>query len=749
MDKEINKEFALDESAQQLYQQLEGIDDTLRVDLSLKLESELMQFFQQEEKKRDNYRLLIAQAACLFVDILAETKAADFSKERNPKVRVFINALNKIAVLTGRDTKISCRFRGQQAIQETGTPPAASPEAYDYELSIGDVLLDHLVALKVEQRETVKGRGLSAKLLRAFTVMSGRRIFNFSIVVKGGEAAEDSGPYEKSLSSLVRFYDPKNNGDNFFVRDEYGLPNINLTLLAATNNVRPDSLQQLVGIIKPRLLGPDPAPELSFFTTVYDVILASKRYRQQLQRMAIEVNNVHQLMLNSRINPKRTAEGVQVARLVLSKFGSDPLKASELIASISEEGYRNVQSKVMGKRLSQASEFLELAGGSEHQAGLQKEALQNIEVGLQNIPDEVYDELSIEGDQVSSVDDQGRKTSWSLHQKVFKLVSYFKQRALTKKKVREINNQDVHFDAVDYSVIAKNCQVTAGQAEHLVELLKECFSQNGRFRRSSFEKNVPEFLRYEENVFEFLWYYMKELGLKEDRIAFLNSIQLLVGQLKKPEKALKIILGDIFSPTSAGRFSDRNGLILAILLLRSYNQEAKSNIELTPEEVLYVWEGLDKEMVGVAREFFRQNQEQVVLKVKRLTELLLQISVKKAHQEERMQMRFLISLMREVVVFCSLIGGRLSQSTVKGVVQEFGNPSSSFYRQADDKSQISQGLKLLQVAARGLKRFKDPHATGLLEDIAHREREFVELYDNATHRIIVKKIMERVGNKDG
>lgn len=749
MDKEESKEFALDESAQRLYQQLDGIDDTLRVDLSLKLESELMQFLKQEEKKRDTCRLLIAQAACLFVDILAESKPADFDKGRNPKVRVFLNVLKKIADLSGRDSKISCRLRGQQAVLEVGAPSSFSPEAYDYELSIGDVLLDYLVAQKVEQREAARGRGLSAKLLRAFTVMSETRIFNFSIVVKAGDAEENAGQYEKSLRSLVQFYNPQNNGDNFFVRDEYGLPNINLTLLAATNNVRPNSLQQLVTRIKPRLLGPDAAPELSFFTTVYDVILASKRYQKQLQKMAIEVNNVHQLMLNSRINPKRTVEGVQVARLVLSRYGSDPLKASELISSISEEGYRNIQSKVMGKRLSQASEFMEMAGGSEIREGLQNEALQNIEVGLQNIPDEVYDELSIEGDGVSSVDDQGRKTSWSLHQKVFQLVSYFKQRALTKKKVREINNQEVEFDLVDYSVIAKNCRVTEGEAAHLVELLKECFSKNGRFRRTSFEKNIPEFLRYEENVFEFLWYYMKELGLKEDRIAFLNSIQILAGQLKKPEKALSIILGDIFSPASAGRFSDRNGLILAIILLRSYNQEEKSNIELTPEEVLYVWEGLNKEMIGVGREFFQHNQEQVVLKVKRLTELLLQIPVKKAHQEERMQMRFLISLMREVVVFCSLIGGRLSQSTVKGVVREFGNPSSPFYRKVDDKAQIFQGLKLLQVAARGLKRFNDPHAASLLEDIAHREREFVELYDNPTHRVIVKKIMERVGNKDG
>lgn len=748
MTKKENQEFTLDQSAMEIYRQLDGIDDTLRVDLSLKLESELMQFLQQEEKKRDHRRLLIAQAACLFVDILAESSCADFEKGHNPKVKVLVNLLKRVAALVGRDCKISCRLRGQQSLGGTADPAGLSPEAHDYQLGLGDVLLDYLVALKVEERETAKGKGLPAKLLRAFTVMSGMRIFNFSIEIKTGEAAFPPGHYEKTLHALVRFYNSRDHGDHFLVRDEYGQPSINLTLMAATNQVRPDSLQELVERLKPLLLAAEPAPELRCLTTVYDVILASKKYRRQLKKMAIEVNNVQQLMLSSRINPQRTAEGVQVVRLVLSRYGSDPLKASELIASISQEGYRNIQSKVMGKRLSQASEFLELAEGRENQGSLQNAALQNIEEGLHNIPDEVYDELSIEGDRLSSVDEQGRKTSWSLHQKVFQLVSYFKQRAVTKGKVRDINNKDVHFDSVDFSVIAKNCKVTEGEAQHLVELLKECFSENGRFRRRSFESNIPDFLRYEENVFEFLWYYMKELRIKEDRIAFLNSIQRLVGQLKKPEKALTILLADIFSPASTGRFSDRNGLILAIILLRTYNKEEKSNIELTPEEVLFVWNGLDQEMVRVSLEFFRHNQELVVLKVKRLTELLLQISVKKAHQEEQMQLRFLISLMREVVVFCSLIGGRISQSTVKGVVREFGNPSSMFYRKVDDKSHVTQGLKLLQVAARGLKRFNDANADDLLGAIAHREREFVELYDNPTHRQIVKKIMDKVGQPD-
>jgi hypothetical protein len=103
--------------------------------------------------------------------------------------------------------------------------------------------------------------------------------------------------------------------------------------------------------------------------------------------------------------------------------------------------------------------------------------------------------------------------------------------------------------------------------------------------------------------------------------------------------------------------------------------------------------------------------------------------------------------MRELVVFCALIGGRISQSTVRGVVQEFGNPDSSFYRKLDDKNLISRGLKLLQVAARGLKRFADPLNHSLLQGISHREMEFLSLYDNRDHRATVKNLMDQIAKR--
>jgi hypothetical protein len=61
---------------------------------------------------------------------------------------------------------------------------------------------------------------------------------------------------------------------------------------------------------------------------------------------------------------------------------------------------------------------------------------------------------------------------------------------------------------------------------------------------------------------------------------------------------------------SAGRFlpasrkvepSDRNAIMLANILLRTYNKELDVDIEMTPEEVLNVRNGLDRDVVHYAQ----------------------------------------------------------------------------------------------------------------------------------------------------
>lgn len=730
--------FQLDESARQLFSEFEGMDSSDRAHKDQS--SGILEFLNQEEKALDYYRLLLAQATCVFAEILVNSSFTVLSQENDQKIKLFIDFLKRIAKSPKFDGKIFCRLRGQQC-----PSPKAGSESYDYELSFGDFLLDYQVAQVVEEREGTKGAAIYAKLMEAFKAMSVMDIFNFSLDLGDGEE-EDCLKLENTIKHLVHYYGKKDSKDWFVVRDEYNQPNINLTLLAATNNVKSAALHNLVNKIKPLMLSSNPNSKLNGFTTVYDVILASKNYRDQLKKMPIEVNNVQWLTKNVSNNQEQTVKAVQVSRLVLAKYGSNPKMASEVMSSINSEGYSDIRTEVMGKRLTLASEFINLAEETDNKVVLQDEAIKNIEEGLENLSDEIFDNISIEDNEVSSTNDEGTKTEWSIHEKILGLLTFFKQRSTTKKKIKDITNKNVKFGAEDYSVIAKNFKITELEASHLVDLLRGCFDDNGRFRRNFFEGNIPEFVQYESKVFEFLWHYLKELATRQDRVSFLNALQLLVAKLKKPQDALKILNADIFNRTSSVNFSDRNGFILATILLRYKNREERNNVELTPEEVLLVRKGLNEDMVKVVLDYFEKNKECVIQKVRNITRTLFSSSAKEGHEDGEMQPRFLLYLLRELAIFLALTGSDSSQAIIHGLVKEFGNPASAYYKGMKNKENLRYSLLLLQATSRALKRFNDPQSEVILEEIAKNEDLFAGLDNTPSHLRNVAKVLARINS---
>ncbi len=733
--------FQLDESARQLFSEFDGIDSSDRA--SEDISTGILKSLDQEEKALDYYRLLLAQATCLFAEVLVNSSFVALKEENDEKIRLFVSFLKRISKAPKFDGKIFCRLRGQQCPSNKG-----GSETYDYELSFGNFLLDFQVAQVIEEREGKKGKAIYVKLMEAFKAMSVMDIFNFSIDLGAG-TEEEYLKVENTFRHLAHFYAMKDGDDRVVVQDEYDQPSINLTLLSTTNNVNTTALQNLVKKIKPMILDPNAGNKLNRFATVYDVILASKNYREQLKKMPIEVNNVQWLTQKLQTNPEQAAKAVQVSRLVLAKYGSNPKMASEVMSSINSEGYSDIRTDVMGKRLSLATNFINLTEESTDKVVLQNDALENIEHGLEQLSDEIFDNISIENDEVSSVDEEGQKTKWSIHEKILGLLSFFKQRSTTKKKIKDITNKDVKFDAEDYSVIAKNFKITELEASHLIDLLRACFDDNGRFRRIFFEKNISEFVQYESKVFEFLWHYLKELATRQDRVSFLNALQLLVAKLKRPQDALKILTTDIFNRSSAINFSDRNGLILATILLRYKNKEERSNVEQTPEEVLLVRKGLNEEMVKVVVDFLEKNQEYVIQKVRNITRLLFASSTQETDKDGEMQPRFLLYLLRELTVFLALIGSDSSRAIIYGLVKEFGNPDSSYYQNMKDKENLRYSLLLLQVATRAIKRFNDPQSDAILDEIAQNAGSFVNLFDDPTHLQNVERVMSRINNKYG
>lgn len=729
--------FSLDDTAKELYAQLAGLDTSPRVLTDGQQGgSALIDLLGEEEKWLDHYRLLLADAVAHLADLLHKSTLLGFAGEQQACMDSLHASLKKFSRFPKFDGRIIIRLQGRLLPTEK-----EGSQVYDYELAAGNLLLDLQVARIVGKRRGPASANLYSQLSKAFKAFStlGINILNLDT---GMGTAQESATLAETLELLGRYFRETRSGQttDFIVNDEYGLANANLTLLAAVNRVKPDTVRNLIKKISPMMFGEQSQKELDGFVTVYDALFAFKKIREQLKKPPVELNNI-QRMLPRQGEKERDTGQTKVSRLVIAKFGATPSVSAQVMASVSSDGYRSIYSGTLQSRLSLANDFLKLAENDSDKMVLTQTALGNINKGLEMVSDEVFDEIEIEGHDLRTLDSIGKPVSRRLHEELAGLLHFFKRRTTIKKKMREMSRRQIDFDDQDYAVIARNFSITEKEAAHLVALLKNCFDGNGRFRRSAFEKNLPDFVQYESKVFEFLWHYLKELIVREDRVSFLNALQHLFSRLPHPRAALHILLQDIFHHSDHPSFSDRNGLILANILLRKYNQELGSHIELTPEEVLQVREGLDREMADTAVRFIEEEREDVFRKFRIIHEELQKTVSGADSGQKTMPLRYLTTLERELIIFLSLIGGENAHKIIRSAAKEYGNPNAAIYSAPAQVEHIRSFLQLLQVTLRALRRFSSPEDLPFFQIVNNRAGQFLAMRSDAEHAKLVKRVI--------
>lgn len=733
-----NPSFPLDASASELYAQLSGIDTTRRILDQPPQESSILELLGAEEQWLDRHRLIMIEICGLLADILSKNHSASPDHSDNQDNALWA-AIKQLSGYPHFDGTISIRYRG------SGLPGQdAGNDQSDYEVSTGNLLLDLQVAGTIAKRMAGQpGSAIPSQLLAAFKGFSALGIIHLHLDSKVG-SENDKERLLDSLHALTKYYREAVQAEKSqsIVLDEYNLPNPNLTLLATINRVKPATIQKLVQEITPMLFGPEPKEALAPFPTVFNAIFAFPKLNAQLSKPAIEINNIQRLMPGQTGGADNRNQAM-LSRLAIASYGENPRQVAEVLASVSSKGYQNIYMGTLQRRLSLATDFLNKSENAPQPGKVREEALHNIETGLEMVPDEMYEALDIPEPQGQAPTKAGLipRHPEPLHKELFALLSFFKRRSVIKKKMRDMVRGQVKFEAQDYEVIARNFRITGIQAAHLVQLLNSCFDQNGRFRRSAFEKNIPEFVKYETTVFEFLWHYLKELVSRDDRVSFLNALQHLIAQLARPAEALKVLLRDIFGQAYQVGFSDRNGLLLANILIRTYNQELGSHIELTPEEVLRVKLGLNQEMIDQALAFLEENQEHLFRKLRTIHEEL-QKTLNLEVGAPAIPLRYLTTLERELIIFLALVGGPISHKILRGVVREYGNPDSGIYTALPGPEEGKGFLQLLQVAVRGLKRFTEVEDLLLFTILTDREARFLSLWDTVPHATLVKRVLE-------
>jgi hypothetical protein len=375
-----------------------------------------------------------------------------------------------------------------------------------------------------------------------------------------------------------------------------------------------------------------------------------------------------------------------------------------------------------------------------------EEVLENVEKRLDEVSDETYDSLEVDGGVIKAKDGETETTIGKIHSTLKGMVGFFKARSAVNKKMDNLAERGIIFDDQDYKVIAKDFEISKGEAKDLIETFQNCFDEDGAFLRDAFSRNVSKFAQHRKKIFQFLWHYLQQMSSREDRVALLNSLQMLIPHLKHPQGVLKVLLMDFSKDADSVAVSDRSALVLITLLISNYTKEHHQDIEITPEEVMGVskTKDLDTKMIAVVSKVIDGNRERFFQKFRTIHRKLNELLVRSYSEGETVSLRDIFLLEREVYIFLSLISGNTARVLIRSAVGVYGDPRSGVYQFHESERFLPSLLQLFKVTSRGLGRVGERKDLSLLQGIRDREGEFYEAIAETGHAEHLKRAMEVV-----
>ena len=451
-------------------------------------------------------------------------------------------------------------------------------------------------------------------------------------------------------------------------------------------------------------------------------------------------------VINEEIHLERDPSALKdgVARFVKGAFGNSPAIATQMMKSIYGRDYTGIKPRGLGKRLKLITRLLMHMHKSTIDQNVAAEVLERIQARMGQVPGEILDDFVVQDEDLKFWSEGAEETVGGVDKNLLKILDDSKTRAGKRKKKKFQLSPDRNLSDHDFEAIAADFEISARDAQEMIQLYQACFDGRGNFLKTAFENNVPKFARHEKKVFEILWELLKETPQRSNRLPFLNSLQFLVGEIKKPIQAIKVLLADFTLNPESVNYPDRHAMMLVNLFLRGYNKEEIMDIEMTPEEVLLVKGGLDESVVNYVAWKVDGDRKPFLQKNITIRKKIIEAVGADLTKEPLLPIRFLLALEREVHIFLALVGGKTAIEVMRGALKDYGNPASSVYHLKLSPAQMESLLSHLATVIRGWGRLGRHSDTSLLDDIKRRQDQFMDLHPDRRHRTMVGHVMRLI-----
>ena len=738
-----SKRINLDVSAEELYAQLGGVEVRKLKKLDLSGSDRLAQSLLDEQRRYEALRFRIADLVYQ-IGVCLDSPSRSSNDEL---VKMLLIQFEKIFGTLCKNPQIGnttlIRHRGSFGENRVDNKK-------DYEVLSGNISFDADATRAIAKGQGKDPSQLLEKLDRGFETLWNHSINNFLLKIPKDRqelkrlwislqfaaryftAVEKNSPITLSMGGKSVSVPPIHNENN--------VPDLNLTLLAVLNGLQPQKMQAMVHKVDSLMRSTESTAKKYQYTSIYDAILNMKRFRSRLKPSPIEVNNIKWLMVSDEQTPV-SDQMAKVARLVMDTSGGSSTETVRVLKSVYGEDYAKIDSQQITERLKLTSGLLDTIENKSKGEGIRAEVLNNVEERLGKVQEDIFDNIRIEGNRIKAHTPGKGTFIEKVHTKIIKMVTFQKKRSVTKKKMTQMVHRVIDFDNQDYETLAVDFKVSVDEAKTLVKILKSCFDSQGNFIKSTFGRIIPDLELYERKIFDFLWHNLKESLHQSDRIAFLDSLQLLVDRLKQPQKSISVLLEDLYQNSTVIRFADRKAFMLGNRLVRSYSQEIVS-YQITPEDVLLTDEGIDRKITSYAAWKIDNNQDKFFEKIRTIHHRLLEALDAEEEQKHLIGVQDLLALEREAYIFLALVGGTTSKSVLLSALKEYGHPDSDLYQLSQSPKHMADLLQLLKIVIRGVGRVGDSTEAVLIDHITGRLEVFSQLTTALHEKDLINQIKE-------
>ena len=703
------------------------------------------------EEELDIWRILLVDLAYLLSSYFVDVQYWEGVKSEKDTFEQLTRTMRKLARMPDQDRTLLIRFRGFPSGQKKS-------EKSDYVALFGQLSVDKIIANAVTCRHGIHMSHLTGRLSRSFDIFARHGISTLYLKIPQLASANLErlriclhiiSHYKQALKTNERIVFEKE-GRRItlpLVYDEHNQPDLNLILLAGLNGMTPRASERLVRQVATWMKASKKTSASDQYIGIYNTVFRLKNLKDKLIRPPIEINNIKWLKVDvgQKIASKGFGEspeddfGPQAIKVAFGELSDQP---GQDFGSLTDINFDTIDPQEVGTRLQQAFDLMDAVETKGEGWDILEEVIQSIQGRFELAGENVFDSMMVEGGALKVLSEGKEIVIGGLNQNLLDKIEYHKQRSVCKRKLSAIAGCGVDFDTDDYSRLAERFDIPANDIKNIITLVKSCFDKDGYFQKGVFDGHLTEFARYPQEVFAFLWQYLKEPMDRKDRVAYLNSLQLLIHRMGSAQSALRILLADLCHDPGGVSFSDRNAPMFASILLRKFNKELNMDIEVTPEEVLLVKAGLDAEAVESAMQTIESNHEMFLEKIHTIHTKITEFLDPKKSAYQPMPLRYLLSLEREIHILLSLLGGDTALSVLRNAVNRYGNPGSEIYRFPRSREFVAAFLQHLKGAIRGLGRIGEKIDLTVLEDIKNREKGFLRLGEGDQHEKLVARTME-------